>query len=170
MPKIRPESPLDRNAIETLLDVVFGKDRHNKVSYRYRDGVDPVAGLSRIAHDGGDLVGTIQYWPISIGADKTPALLLGPIAVSPDRKGQGIGIRLILETLESAAAGGTGVVVLVGELPYYARFGFVPAQDFSVIMPDEAPERVQILFLNTDLKGKVSGQIEKAGQETAGVA
>ena len=170
MPKIRPESPLDRDAIETLLDVVFGKDRHGKISYRYREGVEAITGLSHIAHDGGNLVATIRYWPISIGGNKTPALLLGPIAVAPDRKGEGIGIRLILETLEIAATMGTGIVVLVGELPYYARFGFVPATEHGIIMPDESPERVQVLFLNNDLKGKISGQVQKVGQSDASVA
>lgn len=167
MPKIRPESELDSDAIEVLLDAVFGTDRHAKTSYRYRDGLAAVTNLSLVAQDqgddGGTIVGTIRYWPITIGTGKTPALLLGPIAVKPTRKGEGIGIRLILETLERAAAGGARLVILVGELPYYARFGFEPSAAANITMPNEAPERVQVLFLDKSLKGKISGVIEKSG-------
>lgn len=174
MPKIRPESELDSDAIEVLLDAVFGTDRHAKTSYSYRDGVAAVANLSHVAQDiaqditqdqeddGGTIVGTIRYWPITIGTEKTPALLLGPIAVEPTRKGEGIGIRLILETLELAATDGVRLVILVGELPYYERFGFESSAAVNITMPNEAPERVQVLFLDKSLKGKVSGVIEKA--------
>lgn len=170
MPKMRPESEHDSDAIEILLDKVFGADRHNKTSYHYRDGVEAIKSLCRIAHDGGTIVGTIRYWPVTVGPEKTPALLLGPIAVEPERKGEGIGIRLILETLETAAADGTRVVILVGELPYYARFGFRPAADFDITMPNEAQERVQVLFLDQTLKETLSGDIEKVGVGAKGVA
>ena len=107
---------------------------------------------------------------ITVGPEKTPALLLGPIAVEPERKGEGIGIRLILETLEAAAADGARVVILVGELPYYARFGFRPASDFGITMPNEAQERVQVLFLDQTLKDALSGNIDKVGIGAKGVA
>ncbi len=74
------------------------------------------------------LAGCIRYWPVRIdrcgGATGAPALLLGPVAVHPTRQGEGIGALLMRETLADAAALGWSRVVLVGDLPYYARFGF----------------------------------------------
>ena len=161
MPTFRHEQPQDLNAIETLLDQVFGDTRHAKISYRYRDGVSPVETLSHVGHDGGELVATIRFWPIAIGPEHQPALLLGPIAVRPERKGEGIGVRLIELTLKMAANMGWGIVILVGDAAYYNRFGFGAAADYGIVMPDENPERVQVRFLNEEMK-HVSGKIEKA--------
>ena len=78
------ERPEDGPAIEALLDLTFGPQRRQKTSYRYRTGVARVPELSMVARDRNDkVVGTIRYWPIAIGAQFQPALLLGPIAVDP---------------------------------------------------------------------------------------
>ncbi|MCB1993635.1 MAG: N-acetyltransferase, partial [Geminicoccaceae bacterium] len=76
---IRLEQPADSVAIEELLDLAFGADRRKKTSYRYRDGIAPLADLSFVAEaEAGLLVGSVRYWPILAGS--TPALLLGPLA------------------------------------------------------------------------------------------
>jgi predicted N-acetyltransferase YhbS len=83
-----------------------------------------VPELCLIARDDYDsLAGTIRYWPVRIGAE-LPALLLGPVAVHPTRQGEGIGALMLRETLADAAALGWSRVVLIGDLPYYARWGF----------------------------------------------
>lgn len=122
--RLQPESPADRDEVELLLDTAFGPGRTDLSSYRLRRGVEPVAGLCLLARDDYDsLAGSIRYWPVMI-ASRHPALLLGPVAVHPTRQGEGLGAWLIGETLERAAALGWTRAVLVGDEPYYGRFGF----------------------------------------------
>lgn len=116
------ERPEHADAIEALVDLNFGPERFRKTAYRLRDGLDPVDGLSLIALKDGALVGTLRFWAVKIGA--LPALLLGPLAIHPDLHGKGIGRALMHEGLDKARALGWNAVVLVGDAPYYARFGF----------------------------------------------
>jgi predicted N-acetyltransferase YhbS len=137
----REEMPADAPAIEALLDRAFGPGRQGKASYAFRRGVAPIEALSRVALDAeGRLLGTIRYWPIEVGG--TPALLLGPVGVEPERQGSGIGRTLIHETLAKANALGATAVFLVGDPAYYGPLGFQPAGRFAT-MPHEDPNRVQ---------------------------
>lgn len=118
-------TPQDHDAVEHLLDLSFGSDRRSKTSYRLREGNVPVPGLSLVVRDAGvGLSGTISFWPLVIGEGQTPALLLGPLAVHPDRQKLGIGLLLMRQGLARAKAQGHGLVLLVGDEPYYARVGF----------------------------------------------
>ena len=128
---IEPERPGDGAAIEALLDEAFGADRHKKQSYRFRQHVGPIEALSLVARDGERVVGTIRQWPLVIAGTApssipvmTPALLLGPIGVAADRRNERIGDRLMRESLRLADELGHGIVLLVGDLSYYGRFGF----------------------------------------------
>ena len=125
MLRLLPETPADADEVEMLYDLAFAPGRHALSSYQLREGVAPVAALSRVARDDYDAVaGAIRYWPVRIGAAGHPALLLGPVAVHPTRQGEGLGAALILETLEDARGLGWRRVLLVGDEPYYRRFGF----------------------------------------------
>ena len=122
--RLMPETPQDGEEVETLLDTAFGPGRLGLSSYQLRQGVPPVAELCLLARDDYDsLAGSIRYWPVRIGEGHA-ALLLGPVAVHPTRQGEGLGAWLIAETLERAANSGWRRVVLVGDEPYYGRFGF----------------------------------------------
>jgi predicted N-acetyltransferase YhbS len=110
--------------VEQMLDSVFGPARFDKASYLFREGVAPVAELSYVAMLGDDVVGTIRYWPILVGATHHPALLLGPLGITPRLAGKGIGRTLTFRTLERAAEMGFDLVLLVGDVDYYKRFGF----------------------------------------------
>lgn len=124
--RIARERPDDAWEVEYLLDSAFGPGRTALSSYRLREGVGPVEALCLTARDDDDfaaLSGTIRYWPIMID-ERWPALLLGPVAAHPTRQGEGIGARLILESLDIARDEGWERVVLIGDEPYYARFGF----------------------------------------------
>jgi predicted N-acetyltransferase YhbS len=142
---IRPETTADAVAIEALLDLGFGPDRRQKVSYRYREGVPPLAELCFVAEDEtGGLVGAIRYWPIRL--DHRPALLLGPLAIDPARQGRGVGRALVFHSLETAAAAGHRLVFLVGDPAYYQRFGFAVAPP-GIVMPGEQPTRLNYRVL-----------------------
>ena len=145
---IRPEQPGDAAAIECLLDDAFGRERHRKISYSFRRGVERLEQLCLTGHDNGALVGTIRGWPIAVGSHDVPALLVGPVAVARDRQGSGLGARLIGLVLERGRAMGLPLAVLVGDMSYYGRFGFAPAAGFGIVMPREAPERVLALPLD----------------------
>jgi len=134
------EKPADWWEVEALYDLCFAPGREALSSYRLRDGVDPVAGLSLLARDAqGILAGAIRFWPVKVGGRR--ALLLGPVAVHPTRQGEGLGGVLIRDSVDRAVAQGWTRVMLVGDRPYYSRFGFEVLPD--VIMPPPTnPERV----------------------------
>jgi len=137
----------DHPAIEHLLDLAFGSGRQSKTSYRLRAGNHPVAGLSLVTRDGGvGLSGTISFWPIEIGAQRSPALLLGPLAVHPDRQGLGIGIGLMRQGLARARAQGHRLVLLVGDEPYYAKVGFARLPEGLIGLPGPVDAK-RFLFL-----------------------
>ncbi len=120
---IREEISRDFLAREALLDRAFGLERRRKTSERLREGRLPAQGLSFSALRDGVLVGTLRFWPIEAGEGRD-ALLLGPIAVGAAQRAQGLGGALIRLGLERARAFGHKAVLLVGDAPYYQRFGF----------------------------------------------
>ena len=160
MYKILRERPADAGDIEQLLDLAFGPNRLAKASYQYRDGVPPIPALSWIARDGAKLVGTLRYWPISVGAAETPALLLGPLAVDPTRRGEGIGRMLVARTIDQATLSGHRLVLLVADPGYYEQFGCIPAAPFGFSMPNEKPERLWVRPLAPGALAGVSGVIK----------
>lgn len=163
---LAPHQPTDLPQVEALLDRVFGHDRRStKSSYQFRQGVAPVAELGMTARDGDLLVGTIRYWPVWIGA--TPALLLGPLAVAPDRRGDGIGEKLVRSSLMKARKAGYETVVLVGDPNYYAKFGFEPAAPKGIILPGDAA-RLMVRELSGDSPaGVVSPWLPAGAQPVA---
>jgi predicted N-acetyltransferase YhbS len=145
---ITTERAEDGPQIENLLDEAFGPFRDSKVSYRYRAGVAPVAGLKLVARDEDDtVIGTIRYWPVAVGRTMRQGLLLGPLAVAKGRRALGIGATLVRRTLDMAAWARHERVLLVGDHAYYERFGFVPAAPLGITMPGENPARLQALAL-----------------------
>ncbi len=146
MVTVSQETPDDRWEIEALLDSAFAPGRTGLSSYRLREGVEPVRALcltARDADEGRTLAGTIRFWPIAIGEARAPALLLGPVAAHPTRQGEGIGALLILEGLERAEAAGWHRCILIGDEPYYARFGFRRALAERITFPPPTnPNRI----------------------------
>ncbi|WP_210496709.1 GNAT family N-acetyltransferase [Microvirga antarctica] len=134
MIKIRQEIDRDVEARETLLDTCFGPERFEKTCERLREGRKPAHGLSLVVTRGDSVVGTVRLWHVSAGAGR-PALMLGPIAIDPDCQGLGLGARLMREALGRAGAQGHTAVLLVGDAPYYERFGFSAAATRDLWMP-----------------------------------
>ena len=140
MIELKPEKPEDWWEVEALFDLCFAPGREALSSYRLRDGVAPVPGLSQVARDeNGILAGAIRFWPVRVGGQ--PALLLGPVAVHPTHQGEGLGAVLIEGGVEAARRGGWARVMLVGDAPYYSRFGF-ERLDGVVMPPPTNPDRV----------------------------
>ncbi len=146
---LSPTLPSDHDAIEHLLDMSFGTERRTKTSYRLREGSTAVEGLSYVVRDDElGVVGAISYWPLAVGAKGTKALLLGPLAVHPQRQNLGIGLMLMQQTLAMAKATGHHLVLLVGDAPYYARVGFAQVPEGQMLMPGPVdPKRLLALEL-----------------------
>ena len=117
--RIAPLADAAPSAIEALLDAAFGADRRARTAYRIRAGESVIADLSFGAFDRETLVGSLQSWPVSVGA--TPTVLVGPVAVTPDLQNAGIG-RALMEALIVAAP--DVPMVMIGDAEYYGRYGF----------------------------------------------
>jgi predicted N-acetyltransferase YhbS len=131
--RIRDEQPRDAAAREALLDRSFGLERFAKTCERLREGRLPAQGLSFIATAGATIVGTLRFWHVAAG-DRA-ALLLGPLAVDAAHRSAGIGRALIVHGLARAKVRGHAGVILVGDAPYYARFGFARAPAEALTLP-----------------------------------
>jgi predicted N-acetyltransferase YhbS len=141
---IRAERASDVVARETLLDACFGETRQMRTCQRLRDGRAPAEGLALSAVREGRLVGTVRLWHVSAGG--VPALVLGPLAVDEPSRKLGIGAALMTRALELARKRGHGAVILLGDAPYYARFGFSAAKTSELSLPG-AFERDRLLGL-----------------------
>lgn len=145
--------------VENLYDLCFAPGREGLSSYRLREGVAPAEGLSMLARDeAGILAAAIRYWPVRIG--ELRALLLGPVAVHPTRQGEGIGGQLIRQSLDIAANKGWERVLLVGDAPYYRRFGFEPLKGVEMPPPTN-PERVLGRALVEGAWANVAGKVTR---------
>ena len=146
MVAIRHERPSDIAAREALLDQSFGSARFAKTCERLRQGRLPAEGMSFVAIDHGCLAGTVRLWHVTAGPGR-PALLLGPLAVRPDCRGRGIGAALMARAIAEARRRGHREILLVGDEPYYARFGFCAAATGALFLPGPF-ERHRLLGLS----------------------
>jgi len=130
---IRAERASDVAAREALLDACFGANRHTRTCQRLRDGRAPAEGLALSAVRQGRLVGSVRLWHVSAGG--IPALMLGPLAVEASSRQLGVGAALMDHALAAAKARGHHAVILLGDAPYYARFGFSAAKTGELSLP-----------------------------------
>jgi predicted N-acetyltransferase YhbS len=133
MVTIRHERPADATAREVLLALSFGACRFTKTSERLREGRRPAEGLSLVATHCGRVIGTVRLWHVAI--KERPALLLGPLAVHPAWRNSGAGAALMQHVLAQADHRGHAAVLLVGDAPYYARFGFSTDKTGGLLLP-----------------------------------
>ena len=141
---IRAERASDVAAREALLDACFGDNRHTRTCQRLRDGRAPAEGLALSAVRQGRVVGSVRLWHVSAGG--IPALMLGPLAVEASSRQLGVGAALMDHALAAAKARGHRAVILLGDAPYYARFGFSAAKTGGLSLPG-AFERDRLLGL-----------------------
>ncbi|MCP3735457.1 N-acetyltransferase [Sphingomonas sp. RP10(2022)] len=135
-----PLAQIEAAAVEALLDRAFGTDRHQRTAYKVRGAAAPIAALSLAAIEDGVLIGTIQCWPVTLAGDDGTVhdlVMVGPVAVAPERQRDGIGRRLMTQALAAAArAGLDGALMLIGDPEYYGRFfGFDAARTTGWRLP-----------------------------------
>ena len=132
--EILPEKPADVAAINRLSATAFGPGRFARSAYRVREGIAPVSGLSLTAWHEGRIAGGVRFTAIRIG-DRDGGLLLGPLVVDPKVAGKGCGSALLEAGLARSRDAGFGFVLLVGDVPYYSRFGFKPSAQGEITLP-----------------------------------
>jgi predicted N-acetyltransferase YhbS len=155
---ILPETPDDAQAIDRLHERTFGPGRYARSAYRIREGRGHVLALSFTARIGTLLVGSVRLTPICIG--DVPALLLGPLTIEPPFRSRGIGTALVKRALKDAKAKGHKLVVLVGDVPIYAKSGFKKIPKGQVKMPGPVdPSRLLVAELAPGAFAGASGMI-----------
>jgi predicted N-acetyltransferase YhbS len=143
---IRLEQPSDITARESLLTAAFGATRFRKTSNRLREGRLPADGLAFTAVSGaGKLIGTVRLWNIIAGS-AGPSLLLGPLAVDASARGKGIGKQLMQHAINTAKVLGYESILLVGDAPFYGKFGFSVEHTRSLHLPGPV-DRARLLGL-----------------------
>jgi predicted N-acetyltransferase YhbS len=126
--RIEIEAPADVAAVEGLVLAAFGPGRFAKTAERLRERAHVAAGF--VAREDDQVIGSVRLWAITIGGE--PALFLGPIAVSTVNRRAGLGADLVQACVDHAGSVG---ILLVGDLPYFGRFGFQPAPDVRLTGP-----------------------------------
>lgn len=165
---IRNERTSDIAAREALLDRAYGPARFAKTSARLREGRWPAENLSFVATARGKLVGTVRLWHVAAGPG-CPALLLGPLAVDPAHRNRGIGAALMQRAIAAARKLGHRAVLLVGDAPYYGRFGFSAEKTGALWMPGPYEQtRLLALELQSGALAGARGPISATGARLSG--
>jgi predicted N-acetyltransferase YhbS len=163
---IEQEKALDIYAREALLDRAMGLGRKRKSSEKLRRGRLPAEGLAFAARDAfGNLIGTVRLWNV-VSGNGVSALLLGPLAVAPEHKGAGVGSALMRYAIDEAERLEHGAILLVGDAPYYGRFGFSAEKTGELSMPGPFEKaRFLALELKAGALGGAAGTLAAAGRK-----
>jgi len=119
--------------IEQLNKQAFGPARFTRAAFFVREGGGHDQALSFVGCFEGQIVGSVRQSRIVVG--RSHALLLGPLVVGANHKNVGLGAGLMNQALAAARSNNYQLVLLVGDAPYYARFGFIVADACQIIMP-----------------------------------
>ncbi|MDI4663793.1 N-acetyltransferase [Xanthobacter autotrophicus] len=159
---IAVETAADDYDIDKLHERTFGPGRFARTAFRIREQAPHERALSFTARVGNMLVGSVRLTRVRIGT--TPALLLGPLTVEPPFQSVGIGARLMEVALKAAQDSGHRLVVLVGDEPYYARFGFKRVPIGQVTLPGPVdPARLLVAELAEGAFAGVAGMVSASG-------
>ena len=136
---LQSENPADASFADALIAAAFGPGRFAKAAERVRESAAFAPELSFCAWRDGIMVGTVRMWRARVG--QTPIVFLGPIAVESSERSAGVGALLVERACAAAALAGETAIVLVGDEPYFGRFGFAVADDVRLPGPVD-PKRV----------------------------
>jgi len=140
---IREEKPEDIAGIRVVNESAFERPEEANIIDKMRDNCEGL--LSLVAIEGDDIIGHILFSPAVIKGEKRKIVGMGlaPMAVIPERQGQGIGTALIERGIACLRELDCPFVIVLGHTEYYPRFGFKPASRYGLKsqwkgVPDEA--------------------------------
>jgi putative acetyltransferase len=139
MPTIHLEQAEDLEAVRQVNQLAFETSAEAQLVDQLRSREKLIVSL--VAKIGDQIVGHIAFSPVHITS--TPALRgigLGPMAVIPIMQRHGIGTALIHAGLNRCRELDYDFAVVLGHPTYYPRFGFIPANRFSVTCIWQVPE------------------------------
>jgi len=141
---IRKETPEDYYAVEELTREVFWRmywgegqticDEHLLVN-KLRNVDAFVPELSIVAELDGKIVGHIIYSKSRVvdeSGKEHELLTFGPLSISPEHQGRGIGKAIIEQSFEKARELGFRAVIIFGYPDYYTRVGSRLASEFGI--------------------------------------
>lgn len=107
------------------------------------------------------LVGYIAYSPVSIKGMETKRQILGvgPMAIHSDYQGEGLGRKLLEESLKEIDA---DALVLLGHTAFYEKVGFKSAATYGLTFSDDPEQNAAFMALECwqgALEG-LSGRVE----------
>ena len=154
----------DHIEVEQLLDLVFTHRRKLLSSYHLRSSANKVNMLSYVIKDNSNnVVGSLRFWNIKIDGHSSRGLLLGPLAIHPIYQSEGLGVKLVLNSIEKAAAHNWNWVILVGDIDYYSRFGFSNKPTRGISLGDGLDDaRLLGLDINGSFLNEANGILTKA--------
>jgi len=153
---VAPEKPEDYCLVEKLAEEAFGPGRFTRTAFRLREGVPHEPDLSFVTWIGGQPIASVRLTKIWVGENL--GLLLGPLVVSNAYKNKGFGARLMTTVVDAARTAGHEWILLVGDYPYYQRFGFEAVEPGKISLPGPVdPQRLLICPLQNGAANKVSG-------------
>lgn len=161
MTALHPLSTVSPEAIETLLDLAFGTDRLGRTAYAVRAGTEAIDALSFVAMDGDSLIGSLHSWPLTLrhaGHRDLPLVMVGPVAVHPDRQGQGIGkhiTRVVTQRLDIAGQS----AMMIGDPDYYEAFGFRSGPAAHWLLPGPVEQHRILLRAAADSEWPAEGEL-----------
>ncbi len=143
--------------VDQLAAQAFGPGRFTRTAFRLREDVRHEKLLSFVCWKDEQIVASVRLTKILVGEKE--ALLLGPLVVSPDFKTRGHGAELMRKAVGAAWEAEHSAIILVGDLPYYQRFGFERVRQGSIIFPGPVdPARLLICKLKLPADQELSGQ------------
>ena len=150
------EDKKDHIEVEQLLDLVFTPRRKLLSSYQLRSSANKVNKLSYVIKDSSNsVVGSIRFWDIKIDSHSSRGLLLGPLAIHPIYQSEGLGEKLVLNSIEQASADNWNWVILVGDVDYYSKFGFSKKPTRGISLGDGLDDA---RLLGLDINGRFLNQ------------
>jgi predicted N-acetyltransferase YhbS len=156
-PVLRTERPQDGPLADALIDRAFGPGRYVKVSERVREFAQFAPGLSFCAWRDDRLVGVVRQWRVRAG--DSPIVFLGPIAVEASERSGGVGAALVAAAVAAARAAGESAIVLVGDEPYFGRWGFSAAAARQVRLPGPVDPNRTLAASFTDAGARLAGLV-----------
>jgi len=105
----------------------------------------PVAAGDLVAVSGDEIVGHGLASPGRLDGSTVPGL--APLAVRPDRQGEGIGTALMTDLLRRLDRQGCPLVVVLGDPRYHGRFGFQPSGPLGIHYPPIGADSPQFQVL-----------------------